>query len=113
MEWSDVWAKITDYSIPIISTVPGGVVWLYNIRRLRNRDLTALEVAQNNADLQTRKMLSSGQEALFNRMRDENADLRKRTEKAEAEADDAWKQVRRLDAELAGRAKTVQPPFNM
>jgi len=100
MELADIWDKVSAYSTPLISAaIPATIAVFFARRTDRRKELTALQVAQNDASLRAQAMVSQGQEALFNRLTAENADLRKQLDKSELEADEAWKHVRRMQAE--------------
>ena len=99
MEWSDLWEKVTDNLVLAGASIPGLAALFMSTRREKEKTANAFEIAQNDADLKTRQMLTAEQTAWFDRMRTENADLRAQVVKAEAEADDAWRHVRRMQAE--------------
>lgn len=110
MELADIWDKISAYSTPLISAaIPATIAVFFARRTDRRKELTALQVAQNDASLRAQAMVSQGQEALFNRLTAENADLRKQLDKSELETDEARKYVRRMQAE--GLASKSPPAF--
>ena len=117
------WPALTSPWVPIgVSLLPLIVAGLWKLvvylrsdakdgeRRRRERD-----EAEAIAEFEQRKLLSADQAAWLDRKERECNDLHRQYAIKAAELDDAWKRVRRLEAELYARPVPPpdRPPFQM